>query len=427
MNSKKTPAAACIALCLLQIALLKSQENQPAKDTTAQLLPVKINFSGYIQAQFQIADSAGALSYAGGNFGTYTDKRFMIRRGRLKAVYSGKSSSCALQTDVSEKGIAIKEAYAKISEPWINCFSLTAGIVDRPFGFEAGYSSASRETPEHGRVSQIIFPGETDLGAMISIQAPSSSAWRFLKADAGLFNGTGGSASDFDHKKDFISRVRIEKEISAKLKFGFGLSYYGGGWRQVTSSVYTMYRDSSGLASFLQNHDTANYGAIARRQYAGADFQISLDWKAGITTCRAEYISGNQPGTSFTSASASLQPLSDTYLREFNGAYFYFIQNIFKTKHQIVIKYDWYDPNKKVKGNDISKPVSEHDGKNFESTSKQDLKFSTLGIGWNYQWDQCLKFMLYYDIVRNEISRYVGGYTTDLRDNVLTVRMQCKF
>lgn len=41
------------------------------------------------------------------------------------------------------------------------------------------------------------------------------------------------------------------------------------------------------------------------------------------------------------------------YLREFNGAYFYFLQNLGSTHHQIGIKYDWYDPNTEVKGTEI--------------------------------------------------------------------------
>ena len=44
----------------------------------------RIKVSGYIQAQFQYADSSGQQSFAGGNFASGTDKRFALRRGRIK-------------------------------------------------------------------------------------------------------------------------------------------------------------------------------------------------------------------------------------------------------------------------------------------------------------------------------------------------------
>ena len=48
----------------------------------------QLKFTGYIQGQFQVADSNGINSYAAGNFAAATDKRFMIRRGRVKMDYN---------------------------------------------------------------------------------------------------------------------------------------------------------------------------------------------------------------------------------------------------------------------------------------------------------------------------------------------------
>ncbi|HLP15269.1 MAG TPA: hypothetical protein VK470_03360, partial [Bacteroidota bacterium] len=44
----------------------------------------KIKISGYIQSQFQVADSDGIASVAGGNFPTGVHSRFAVRRGRVK-------------------------------------------------------------------------------------------------------------------------------------------------------------------------------------------------------------------------------------------------------------------------------------------------------------------------------------------------------
>ncbi len=389
----------------------------------------KLKFSGYIQAQYQVADSIGAASYAGGNFPQYSDKRFAVRRGRLKAVYTGNWSQYVLQIDVTEKGVGIKDAYVKITDPWTKWVSLTAGVFNRPFGFEVEYSSSSRESPERGRMSQIIFPGERDLGAMITLQAPKTSPWNFLKADFAVINGTGGTASDFDFQKDIIARVRADKSSkNEKIKWGLGASYYDGGVRQGTSKVYTINADSAGLNAFKMNKDTANFGAMAKRQYVGVDGQVSIDFPFGITTLRGEYIQGQQPGTSTSTTSPSTQP-GDVYVRNFNGAYFYFVQNIMQSKHAIVVKYDWYDPNTSISGDNIGAKILAFQGTTYKTTGTQDITYTTLGLGYIYKLDSNVKFTVYYDKVTNEKSINLGSsaYWKDLKDNVLTVRVQYKF
>ena len=184
----------------------------------------------------------------------------------------------------------------------------------------------------------------------------------------------------------------------------------------------------------------------------GADAQLSIDWFLGITTIRGEYIQGVQPATSGSSESAASlpvttyssvtvidtvtglasttttastsTPLSDLYARNFNGAYFYFLQNILQTPLQLIVKYDWYDPNTDVKGDEIGKAVKQS---GFKSTNATDLKYTTLGFGLAYRYDANVKLTAYYDLVKNETSLNVPGYTKDLKDNVFTLRLQVKF
>ena len=60
-------------------------------------------------------------------------------------------------------------------------------------------------------MSQILMKTERDLGAMISFEPRKPDhPLRYLKIDAGLFNGQGLSASaDFDSHKDFITRAGL--------------------------------------------------------------------------------------------------------------------------------------------------------------------------------------------------------------------------
>src|SRR4026208_1660764 len=46
-----------------------------------------INISGYMQPQFQVAQSDGIQSYAGGNFSQFSRSRFILRRARIKIDY----------------------------------------------------------------------------------------------------------------------------------------------------------------------------------------------------------------------------------------------------------------------------------------------------------------------------------------------------
>ena len=70
----------------------------------------KIKITGYIQAQYQKADSMGIKSFSGGDFDAKTDNRFAVRRGRLKFAYSGNISTAVVQFEATEKGVSIKDA-----------------------------------------------------------------------------------------------------------------------------------------------------------------------------------------------------------------------------------------------------------------------------------------------------------------------------
>jgi hypothetical protein len=166
------------------------------------------------------------------------------------------------------------------------------------------------------------------------------------------------------------------------------------------------------------------------RQYLGLDAQFYLDIPSvGGMILRGEYIFGKQPGTSSTSSSPAAQPATAAYSREIAGWYLNLIQNI-GDREQIVVKYDVYDPNTKVGASDfVSTNTSGASG-----LTATDVKYSTLGVGLVHHWDDNVKFVLYYEIVQNEklngitsASSALYPYREDVRDNVLTLRVQAKF
>lgn len=394
----------------------------------------RLKITGYIQAQWQMADTAGINSFSGGNFPKTSDNRFAVRRGRIKFAYTNDLSTFVLQLDGTEKGVSIKDAYVSVMEPWAQFATLTAGVFDRPFGYEIGYSSSTRETPERARAFQSLFPGERDLGAKITLQAKKGTRFDFIKLDAGLFSGNGIN-SEFDSRKDFIGHLAVAKaNVSQTFKYGFGVSYYNGGLFQGTKFIYNPGVLSDGSNGFLVDSTSTNKNSYAKRQYMGLDAQFSLQSPIGITTVRGEYLTGKQPGSNASnqSTNSGTAPTVDTYNREFAAGYVYFIQNIGETRNQLVVKYDWYDPNTKVSGDEIKTKVkiNEKDVKTNLTTS--DVKFSTLGLGWNYRFNSQVKLTAYYEIVKNETTGISGAnstnnYTKDLKDNVLTLRVQYKF
>lgn len=380
----------------------------------------KLKISGYVQAQFQKAESEGVESFAGGNFGTGIDNRFSIRSGRVKFTYDDRNAQAVLQIDITEKGVNFKDVYLKLTDPWLKTLALTGGIFVRPFGYETSYSSTLRESPEYSRIFQTLFPSKRDLGAMLTIQALQS----FLRLDLGIFNGN-GSGVETDKYKDFIGHLSATDILSCTgLNVGAGVSYYNGGFAAVSTNLYSM-KSEDGVPFFQKK--SVHVGDRMKREYLGAEIQLCYNGSWGKTQIRTEYLSGTQPGFSNSSSSQTAVASGDAYARKFSGYYTYLVQDILKTPLQAVVKYDVYDPNTMVGGKNIGKTVVGE-----TATGIADIKYKTWGLGMNYQWNKNVRLMAYYDIVSNETSASLGSsasrdYSKDVKDNVFTFRLQYKF
>jgi hypothetical protein len=368
-----------------------------------------LKITGYIQAQAQFADSTGAkTTMAAGDFPAGSDKRFAIRRGRLKFVYSfSPLSQAAYQMDITESGVKTKEIWVKFTDPFTKWFSLTAGLQNRPFGYEVEFSSGNLESPERARMNQSLFKDEYDLGAMLT---------NFVKLDAGFFTGSIENNSPMDYKrvKDFIGRINFNKAFAdEKIKLSGDVSYYNGHVPNNSSKIYKV-QSSNDLPIF----DVKPVDSLSNilREYYGADLQFSFAGPIGLTTLRGEYTRGQQ-----VSAKSDIKnPIALTaglYVRHVEGFYIMFVQNILQSRHSIVIKYDVFDPNTKAKGTQLT------DAGGYTS---QDVKYGDLGLGYTCRIDSNLKFLVYYDMNKNEATG-IKGYTKDLKDNVWTLRLQYKF
>jgi hypothetical protein len=433
----------------------------------------KLKISGYTQVQWQHADSNGIASVAGGNFPGTSNQRLQIRRGRLKASYNAGTSQYIAEIEILPSGVSLKDAEIVLIEPWLKTFSLFGGVMDRPFGFEVGYSSSAIESPERSRLAQTIFPGEKDLGVKLEINPDESmGALSWFNLKAGAYTGTaGGSApgnvvalsptkvvvrdSALKAKKDTVvanlptgravpaangdevdSTLDIIGRLGFKLPFNEinlaidgGVSGYYGKSLSGNDTVYQMNGKSLGIT-------TGNRNKTFVREAYGADLQLYYDLPVVGGLClRGEYVQGTMPGTVNgnrpygTSGAAVGADFPNSYMasRSFNGWYATWVQN-FGAKLQSVLRYDMFDPNTDIEGKDIAAPTAAN------RLGVQDIAYTTFGLGLVYHWDSNFKFTAYYDMVTNEeVSPSVADnnafaiWKKDLKDNVFTFRGQMKF
>ena len=390
----------------------------------------KLKFSGYMQTQYQAADGIGSSLYpignfAGGAFPTSVGSRFQVRRGRLKVQFENDLtfSQYVIQLDITQNGLGIKDAYINIKDPWVKSWNLKTGVFDRPFGFEVAYSSNFRETPERSRMSQTLFPGERELGMMIEF-APEIGDWTNYNLKLGVFNGVLPTANENDNRKDIIGRAGFIIPLEEySFAFDAGASIYQGSVRSNSKFAYSFNETQK---QFTVDSTTTNAGRNYERQYFGVDVQMIYDVpEVGGLSLRGEYNFGKQPGSSgsnsFYNPGTVVTPL---YERKFYGYYMSLLQNI-GTKHQVLVRYDVFDPNTAIDGSEI--------GAAGKATTIGDLKYSTIGLGYLFHLDDNVKFTFYYELVSNET---VNGATTnaallpyknDVKDNVFTFRTQYRF
>jgi len=403
----------------------------------------KIKVSGYIQAQYMVADVKNSLSamysVPAGKVAatTYGRQEFMIKRGRLKTTYDAGLAQYVLELDATQDGVGIKDAYAAFSEPWLKAFKLTMGAMDRPFGYEVSYSSSQLESPERSRIIGNVFPKEKDLGAMLEFaQEDGPLSWFNFKG--GVYNGMTNITDEDDDYKDLIGRAGVKFPFpQAGLDIEGGVSGYFG--------KVTDFDTTSGGRAYKVNGTawqvtTGQKGDLFDRKYYGADLQLYYATPViGGTCLKGEYIQGYHPtkggASDFYGSGASVTMADPVYQRQIAGYYAYFIQNIDPASLQLVVKYDLWDPNTQVSESDFV------DNATTKTTlTNQDLAYSTWGFGALYYlpWAPNVRLQLYYEIPKIEkldaskvaatssLFKYTS-YTSATNLNMLTFRVQFKF
>jgi len=396
----------------------------------------KLKVSGYIQTQYQYAETdADGINFMLPNRANEYEAnalksfgRFGVRRGRIKFIYEESLMQGVFQLDITEKGVNLKDAYLAVRDPLFGTNIMQAGIFMRPFGHEISYSSARRESPERSRIVQSLFPDMFDFGTKLTLQPANTSPLNIMKLETALVAGN-GIRPQISSRMDFIGRLSVVKSLRSNTQFGLGVSTYLGGVQQTDERRYVM-KDKQFT---LESNTPDNIGRYAKRQYYGVDAQFSVNSAMGFTQLRGEYIFGVHPGNAkgaYTFKHTAL-PLGPVYMRNISGGYITLAQDLGATPFTFVGKYDWYNPNTDVSGNDI--------GVQGSGTGAGDITRHTVGIGLLWRIFPSLRLTAYYDIVINEraanlkdtknesgdIIRY--GYEGQRKENVFTLRLQYRF
>ncbi len=437
----------------------------------------KIKISGYVQSQWEKSE----------NPKDYPSNSLSIRRARLKVAYeTSEGVKFVVQPDFLPSGISLKDAYVTLNDRWTQQFSLTAGLFNRP-NYEVEYSSSQREVPERSDVIRALYPGERALGAKLEFTPHTIP----LKVQLALLNGNdyltysangtsfNNSNRDFDNFKDLMARATYSVKLGNLGGIDFGAHAYFGQVKANSGSVV------KGDFTFDKE---VEIGESLKRSWFGAELQVYLDLLGGMAI-KGEYLSGSNlmPGfktSSTTTATTQLirndsllinttinttNTTTPNYATSFSGYYVYLIKNVGK-KHQFALRYDVYDPNTDVKGDDImaskkydfsqssSKTAQTSNGTTLTTTTTNttdktllksgiaDLAYSTLTLAWHYYFDDQVRVTLAYRMPVNETvgkdtsgnSNLTSSYTvngkTDFLDyskvfpqQVLTLRIQAKF
>ena len=366
----------------------------------------KIKISGYVQSQWELYNKDRVVTNEPNN-------TFYIRRARIKFTYEALDGvKFVLQPDFSTGNITLKDAYAVVNIPMLKDWTVWAGQMNRP-DYEVEYSSSQREVLERSKVIRAIYPGEREVGAKLEYVGSKTPLKFQLMVMNGNFNGPNAqtasasqNAKDIDSKKDIMARLVYSIKLpGAGLGIDLGPNVYFGGNR---SKVNPYIINSMGVL------DSVNTGDYLNKKWAGGEIQIFADLLGGLAI-KGEYVTGTN-STPSTTAVAINAPVATkksgaSTIRNFSGYYLYFIKNI-GPKNQLVVKYDYYDPNTKLKGDDAG----------------SNVWFKTLTLAWQYYLNDFIRLSLNYEMPKYEVNATrPDNYKDVTYGNTLGVRIQAKF
>ena len=373
-----------------------------------------LTLSGYIQAQWQMAQQDGLpANFAGGSFSEKSDNRFQVRRARLKAAYKSKYLSAAVQINAGQAGVTLVESAIDFHLP-NEIIKVSGGLVYVPFSYYFDeLSSSKRFEPEVSQAISALLPTDTYIGGQFKLKGKKGTELNNLEAAFGVYAQNGIKPMLYDQAR-IISRLMYNKKYD-NIRWGLMASMNYGGLRNIDNNSYTF---NSETKSYTENTDVI--GEKNDALYWDLGMKFGFNTTAGKTDIAAEYLFGSQPsGATSAYTPTNQMQYGSVYNRKFQSHYVS-LRHSFPVKGlHVVTRYDSFDGNNQISGNEI--------GLN-SGTGIADLRLSTIGGGIIYDLlDGHLRLTAYYEHTWNEKTTNLTSYNTNFRDDIFTLRVQAKF
>ncbi|HEY3253645.1 MAG TPA: hypothetical protein VGJ91_06840, partial [Polyangiaceae bacterium] len=385
-----------------------------------------LQLSGYVQLDWVLYNQASQneINYSTGV--PLNQERFTLRRGHLRVTTDRSYLSGALEIDVNTvNGAQVRPINVELGVHWparedpkLPRFSLVAGLIRIPFGFEVPELDSVRPFLERSTAARAFFPGEFDLGARFRAK------YQFLDLSLAVMNGHPLGDRSFpalapNQKKEIIGHLGVEGEVAPGVSLAAGVSAdTGSGFHEGngTSKDRLVWRDENGDGIVQATEVQVIAGSSASPSEQFHRFALGADARLGIrfgTSARFELRAELVRASNLDRALEPADPVAAGHdLREF-GWYLGATQEI--TAWGLVgIRYDHYDPDQDARE---QTPVQ---------VVPRDRSYSTLSLLAMLRYAEA-RVTLQYDRNRNALGRSSNGAPTSLASDALTARAQLRF
>lgn len=387
----------------------------------------------YLQTQYEQHQSSSDQIAADGSY--LNQDRFLVRRGRLRFDAAWEYLELAMELDGNTTNGPVfgpRRLNASLvwrGRPWegrieprgpraveVPLARLTVGLTSIPFGFELADSHRDRVFLERSTASQAFFPGEQDVGAVLT---GGVGFFRYaLAATNGvpLDDRSSFPVGDPKHAKDLSTRLGVDINPLERLCVSGGVSaLYGSGYHTGTSATKAgvSWVDLNGNGQIDAAELTGVPGAAATPSASFSHWAVGLDLQLSLRT---------PLGTSMLYGEATLASNLDrgrfvadpvvtgVDVREL-GFYAAFVQEV--TRYGFVgFRFDAYDPNA---------DFLRSNGGKLLPTSRAIQTFSpVVGV----QLPDRARLLFQYNAVRNLLGLDTRGVPTSLAMDHFAIRLQ---
>ena len=384
-----------------------------------------VTLSGYLQSDGVLyrQSSEDELNPSTGE--PLNQTRFLIRRARLRADLTAPWVSGALELDANTvHGPAARIQAAEVAIRYqpdpdrLPLAKATIGLFKIPFGYEVLQSDRDRLFLERSNAENVLFPGEYDLGAMVS------GGWNFLRYSVALMNGhpIGEKAypgRDPISPKDLVGRVGVDTRLEsvgivAGASFLLGNGFTPGSpatkdqlvWHDVNEDNQVQLTE----IQVIQGYPALPSEKFARSALGGdAVITIPLPQDSSVQAFGELYWASNLD-RAFQVANPVL---TGRALRELG--YVAGITGTFRKHYFAGVRYDAYQPDRDA--SEIRNGVQ----------VARDNSVSTTAVVVGVRIPPFARLMAEYDHNTNNLGRALDGQPALLPDDAFTVRAEVAF